>query len=111
MEGRPYRYGGASPSGFDCSGLVQYAYRQAGIRVPRTTREQYHAVRPRYVEQLSPGDLIFFSLKSARASHVGIYVGDGEFIHALNPDSPVRIDNVDDAYWSRHIVRAGSLRL
>lgn len=111
MEGRPYRYGGTSPAGFDCSGLVQYAYRQAGVRVPRTTRDQYRAVHPRYVSQLQPGDVIFFRLKSARPSHVGIYLGDGEFVHALRPGRPVQIDRVDDDYWQRHIVRAGSFRL
>jgi len=111
MEGQPYRWGGESPSGFDCSGLVQYAYEQAGVSVPRTTRLLYHNVRRQYLDRLEPGDLIFFSLKSARPSHVGIYIGDGRFIHALNPDYPVRIDDISDSYWSRHIVRAGAPRI
>lgn len=110
MEGRPYRYGGTSPSGFDCSGLVRYAYQQAGLSVPRTTREQYRAVRPQYVAQLRPGDVIFFRLRSARPSHVGIYLGDGQFVHALNADHPVRIDRIDNGYWQQRIVRAGSFR-
>jgi murein DD-endopeptidase len=111
MEGRPYRYGGTSPNGFDCSGLVRYAYEQAGLRVPRTTRDQFRAVRPQYVAQLQPGDVIFFRLRSARPSHVGIYLGDGEFIHALNADHPVRIDRIDTGYWQKRIVRAGSFRI
>lgn len=111
MEGEPYRWGGASPAGFDCSGLVHYAYRQAGIRLPRTTGEQYRIIRQRYVEQLEPGDLIFFSIRSVRASHVGMYIGDGRFVHALNPRNPVRIDRVDDDYWAGRIVRAGSPRI
>lgn len=111
MVGQPYVYGGESPSGFDCSGLVHYAYEQAGAAVPRTTRQQYRAVRTRYVDQLAPGDVIFFRLKSASPSHVGIYLGDGRFVHALNANHPVRIDRIDDRYWQRHIVRAGSLTL
>lgn len=111
MVGQPYVYGGESPSGFDCSGLVHYAYEQAGAVVPRTTRQQYRAIRTRYVDQLAPGDVIFFRLKSASPSHVGIYLGDGRFVHALNANHPVRIDRIDDRYWQRHIVRAGSLTL
>lgn len=111
MAGQPYVYGGDSPSGFDCSGLVHYAYEQAGAEVPRTTNQQYRAVRTRYVDQLARGDVIFFRLETASPSHVGIYIGDGRFVHALNADHPVRIDRLDDRYWQRHIVRAGSLTL
>lgn len=109
QQGRPYRYGGASPSGFDCSGLVQYAYRQAGIEVPRTTREQYRSVRRLHVHQLEPGDLVFFNTRTVRATHVGIYLGDGRFVHALNPEHPVRIDRLDNGYWEQRIILAGSL--
>ena len=79
--GIPYRYGGTSDRGLDCSGLVQRAYARAGIRVPRTSRAQFDAL-PR-VDEARPGDLLFFSTAGGRkASHVGIYLGDGEMIHA-----------------------------
>jgi len=112
MRGQPYVYGGESPAaGFDCSGLVHYAYSQAGVHVPRTTRKQYRAIRPRQVDDLAPGDVIFFRTKSARPSHVGIYIGDGEFVHALNADHPVRVDSINNDYWQRNIARAGRFRL
>lgn len=112
MEGRPYRYGGMTPNGFDCSGLVHYAYRNAGTAVPRTTRDQRRAIRARYLHQLGPGDLIFFRTKKDKgtnASHVGIYLGNGRFVHALNSSHPVRIDTIDDGYWRDTIVVAGSI--
>lgn len=111
MQGRPYRYGGASPSGFDCSGLVQYAFRQAGASVPRTTEQQYRQVRQRHLHKLEPGDVIFFRTKSAKGTHVGIYIGDDRFVHALNSNHPVRVDRIDTGYWNRQAIRAGSLRI
>ncbi|MDX1609508.1 MAG: C40 family peptidase [Halofilum sp. (in: g-proteobacteria)] len=109
MQGQPYRWGGEDPDGFDCSGLVHYAYQQAGVRVPRTARQQYEAVRPLYVDQLVPGDLVFFTMPGKFLSHVGIYIGDRRFVHALNPRNPVMVSNIDDDYWQRRLVRAGSL--
>lgn len=109
LEGTPYRFGGDDPGGFDCSGLVQYAYQRAGLHVPRTARGQYEAVRPIYVHQLAPGDLVFFRTRGAFVSHVGIYVGDGRFVHALNADAPVRVSRLDARYWRQRLVRAGSL--
>lgn len=109
MQGKPYAWGGESPRGFDCSGLVHYAYTEAGVRVPRTAREQYEAVRPLYVHQLAPGDLVFFVMPGRFPAHVGIYLGDNRFVHALNRDNPVLVSNLDDAYWQRRLIRAGSL--
>lgn len=109
LEGSPYRFGGDGPGGFDCSGLVQYAYGQAGLRVPRTARSQYEAARPLYVHQLAPGDLVFFRTRGAFVSHVGIYVGDDRFVHALNADAPVKVSRLDSRYWRQRLVRAGSL--
>jgi cell wall-associated NlpC family hydrolase len=77
--GAPYRYGGATPQGFDCSGLVFYVFEQLGVRVPRTAEQQLTAVARIAREALQPGDLVFFWLPQA---HVGIYAGNGEFIHA-----------------------------
>lgn len=109
MQGQPYEWGGMRPGGFDCSGLVHYAYKQAGIKVPRTARQQYEAVRKLYVHQLVPGDLVFFTMPGKFVSHVGIYLGDQRFVHALNNSNPVMISRLDDAYWQRRLVRAGSL--
>jgi len=110
LRGTPYRFGGEGPGGFDCSGLVQYAYRQAGLRVPRTARGQYEAVRPLYVDQLAPGDLVFFRTGGgALVSHVGIYVGGHRFVHALNSAQPVHVSRLDRSYWQQRLIRAGTL--
>lgn len=82
MLGTPYRYGGDTPRGFDCSGLVYYAYRRAGVTVPRDTVQQFRHTRTVSLRHLRPGDLLFFRLAGRRVSHVGIYIGDGKFIHA-----------------------------
>lgn len=109
MQGQPYEWGGMGPGGFDCSGLVHYAYKRAGVRVPRTARQQYEAVRALYVHQLAPGDLVFFTMPGKLVAHVGIYLGDQRFVHALNNDHPVMISRLDKPYWQRRLVRAGSL--
>lgn len=109
LRGTPYRFGGDGPGGFDCSGLVHYAYERAGVDVPRTARGQYEAVRPLYVGQLVPGDLVFFRTRGALVSHVGIYVGDRRFVHALNPGQPVQVSRLDSRYWEQRLIRAGSL--
>jgi cell wall-associated NlpC family hydrolase len=79
LIGTPYRSGGASPDGFDCSGLVFYVYRELGVAVPRSAAEQRAALPRVPWERLAPGDLVFFSTP---ADHVGIYLGGGEFVHA-----------------------------
>lgn len=109
MQGKPYAWGGETPGGFDCSGLVYYAYTEAGVRVPRTAREQYKAVRPLYVNQLAPGDLVFFVMPGRFPAHVGVYLGNSRFVHALNRNNPVMISSLDDDYWQRRLIRAGSL--
>jgi cell wall-associated NlpC family hydrolase len=109
LRGTPYEFGGEGPGGFDCSGLVHYAYARAGLEAPRTARAQYEAVRPLYLHQLIPGDLVFFRTSGAFVSHVGIYVGGQRFVHALNPGAPVKVSRLDARYWSQRLVRAGSL--
>ena len=108
LLGTPYRYGGRSPrEGFDCSGLVQYTHRQAGIDVPRTARAQYNASKPVSRRRLRPGDLVFFRIDGRRISHVGIYLGDGRFIHAPSSGHRVTTARLDDPYWRRHYSGAG----
>jgi murein DD-endopeptidase len=103
MVGKPYRYGGSAPNGFDCSGLVQFSYRQAGIRVPRSTGEQRRASKPVRAENLRPGDLLFFDQEGKKNSHVGIYVGNGKFVHAPSSGKQVRSDRLDMPYWRKHL--------
>jgi cell wall-associated NlpC family hydrolase len=108
--GRPYHWGGDHPKeGFDCSGLVHYSYLQAGVSVPRTSREQYRQSRAIRLSQLRPGDLIFFRLKSRRISHVAIYVGDNRFVHAPKTGKDVSFADLDNPYWRKYMAGAGRL--
>ncbi|GGW83913.1 hypothetical protein GCM10010297_00490 [Streptomyces malachitofuscus] len=91
--GSPYVWGATGPDAFDCSGLVQAAYRSAGVSLPRTTYAQIDAGRRVGRAELLPGDLVFFY---SGISHVGIYVGDGRMIHAPNPSAPVRVAPIDE---------------
>ncbi|MFD5158487.1 NlpC/P60 family protein [Streptomyces hawaiiensis] len=91
--GSPYVWGATGPNAFDCSGLVQAAYRAAGVSLPRTTYSQIAAGRRVPRSELLPGDLVFFY---AGISHVGIYVGNGRMIHAPNPSAPVRVAPLDE---------------
>jgi cell wall-associated NlpC family hydrolase len=104
MVGRPYRYGGSSPSsGFDCSGLVFFSYRQAGVRLPRSTEDQLLASSPVALSELRHGDLLFFDQEGKKSSHVGIYLGGGRFVHAPSSGKYVRTDELGSSYWKRHL--------
>ena len=105
--GTPYRYGGSGPDAFDCSGLVAYSYRQAGVTVPRTTAQQYAVARPVPQRDLRPGDLVFFRLSGREVSHVGIYAGDGQFVHAPQTGGQVRTANLDDEWYRERYAGAG----
>jgi murein DD-endopeptidase len=108
MIGTPYRRRGASPTGFDCSGLVVYSYAEAGIPgLPRTAPSLERVARPVALGELEPGDLLFFRLSGPKTSHVAIYLGDRSFVHA--PSSGKRVERVsfDHVYWSEHLRRAG----
>lgn len=107
MLGAPYHYGGSNPRGFDCSGLVYFAFREAGFRVPRTTGAQLRHAKPVSLSQLTSGDLLFFRQHSSRVSHVGIYVGDGLFIHAPSRGKRVSYGSLRNHYWKSRLVTAG----
>lgn len=110
MIGRPYRFGGATPSeGFDCSGLVQYGYRQAGMALPRSTDEQRSIAKPVRVDDLRRGDLLFFNQEGKKFGHVGIYLGRGMFVHAPSSGKAVRSDRLDAPYWKKHLTEVRRL--
>ncbi len=103
--GVPYVFGGTSPYGFDCSGYVQYVFANAGISIPRTADVQYDFGTPISTTDLVSGDLVFFSTYTYGASHVGIYLGDNNFIHASSSRG-VTIDSLGSSYWSSHYIGA-----
>lgn len=106
MVGTRYHYGGNRPSkGFDCSGLVEYSYLRAGLKVPRTTQMQRRHSRAVSLKNIKKGDLIFFNQSGKRSSHVGIYLGNKRFVHAPSPGKSVRIDEIS-TYWARHFASA-----
>jgi len=106
--GAPYRYGGDTPGGFDCSGLVHFAHRTAGIDVPRTADMQWRHARRTTSAQVRPGDLLFFSLGGDKARHVGIYEGDGLFIHAPSSGKRVGRASLDNPYWRTRLIGTGT---
>lgn len=100
--GAPYRYGGDDPGrGFDCSGLVRYVFRDAlGVELPRRTEEIGRGGLAIERDRLQPGDLVFFNTLGRAFSHVGIYIGDGRFVHAPARRGRVRVDALDEVYWA-----------
>lgn len=104
LVGTPYRYGGNTPEGgFDCSGLVNYVYSDMlDLKLPRTSRALAAYQGPRIApERLTTADLVFFG-SGGNVSHVGIYVGEGRFVHAPNSGGTVRLDRLDGPYWRDH---------
>lgn len=106
-----YRRGGRTPStGFDCSGFVHYVFAQTlGIDLPFNSAEQFHTGTKVARSELRTGDLVFFHTRGKRVSHVGIYLGDGRFIHSPTTGERVRVDRLSARYWSRHFVGATRL--
>lgn len=106
--GIPYVYGGTSTNGFDCSGLVQYVFREMGVSLNRVAADQTAHGTPVSRENLLPGDIVFFHNTSryTRINHVGIYVGDGKFIHAPQTGDVVKISPLDTGYYATTFVTA-----
>ena len=98
--GTPYRYGGMSPSGFDCSGFTKYCYSQMGINLNRTAASQTSNGTYVAKENLVPGDLVFFVTNGYNISHAGIYVGDGMMIHSPKPGQSVEIISINSGYYA-----------
>ena len=106
LRGIPYRNGGSDPSGFDCSGFVQWVFAQNGVRLPREVREQYDAGRRIDLREVIPGDLVFFETVSRGASHVGVAIGGDQFVHAPSSQGVVRVERFTANYWSMRFVGA-----
>jgi cell wall-associated NlpC family hydrolase len=109
--GTPYEWGGTDENGFDCSGLIQYSYARYGIALPRVSRDQLRLGTsvPLDAEALRPGDVLGFSQEvggtvGGTASHVGLYLGEGRFLHSSS--SGVRLSDIRESYWQRHLVAA-----
>jgi cell wall-associated NlpC family hydrolase len=100
LVGIRYRYGGNSPEqGLDCSGLVRYVFREAGTDLPRTSNEMSRRGQPVDKQDLQPGDLVFFNTLNRAFSHVGIYLGNNQFVHAPSAGRAVRVEDMDISYW------------
>ncbi len=107
--GAPYRWGGLSPKGFDCSGLVVYAYKKIGTHVPRTAKAQLSNCKSVTRQNLKPADLVFFSVPRRRGVvHVGIYIGKDQFIHAPGRGRKVQCASLNNIYFKRHFIKAGN---
>lgn len=104
--GSAYVWGGASPGGFDCSGLTSYVYAQFGVHIPRTSYEQFDAGEAVSYADLEPGDLVFFDTDGTGASHVAIYIGNGMMVQALNESTGVVVGRLSDPYFAARYLGA-----
>lgn len=110
LVGTPYRWSGTDKaSGFDCSGMVYYVYQQAfGVNLPRSSRDMAAASRTIKTKDLQTGDLVFFNTSGSGVSHVGLYIGNGEFIHSPRAGSTIQTERLDKPYYAQRLVKAGT---
>jgi cell wall-associated NlpC family hydrolase len=108
LVGIPYKYGGSTKRGFDCCGFVMYVYALNDIRLPRTSRQQFTAGKQIDLEDIEKGDLLFYKINTSAISHVGIYIGDGQFVHSSVPGSCVRVERIDQPYWVKYYAGAAT---
>ncbi len=106
LRGIHYLNGGSDPSGFDCSGLVQWVFAQHGITLPRDVSTQYQTGKKIDLREVKPGDLVFFHTDSRGASHVGVAVGGDQFVHAPSSRGVVRVERFTTNYWAHRFVGA-----
>lgn len=104
--GVPYRYGGSSTKGFDCSGLIQYSYQKAGKSIPRTTSQLWTATASVDRDELREGDVLFFNV-AGKMSHVGLYLGGQQFVHAPSSGRTVTVESLESDFYAAAFVRAG----
>lgn len=104
--GVPYRYGGSTPNGFDCSGLIYYSYSRAGKNVPRTTGSLWSGIQPVGKSQMQVGDVLFFRIEG-KMSHVGMYIGDNQFVHAPSSGKAVTVGSLRSDFYRDAFIRAG----
>lgn len=109
MLGVSYRYGGADPRGFDCSGLIQFSFGHAGVKLPRTSQDIFRSSQLISRKEIKPGDLVFFAISKHKVSHVGIYDAQNLFIHAPSSGKGVSYADLENPYWQQRLVGVGRL--